>query len=211
MDNNNIKATSLANKNLGQKTTEPEKKITKVGGAQIAQSRGQKFKSLFISNEAGNLKSYIFMDVLIPAAKKAISDIVINGIDMILYGQTGRSKDRSDKRPYNSYYDGGSARRTESRGDRPSANNVSRMNCDVVWTYDDHGANAHTKALEALDALRDSMNRYHLVTMSEYCSITGVDYEYTYENYGWTSINSAQVVSCYNGWKLVMPKPMPID
>ena len=52
----------------------------------------QKFADVFISEDVNNVKSYIVMDVLVPAIKKAISDIVTNGIDMILYGKLGNQK-----------------------------------------------------------------------------------------------------------------------
>ncbi len=42
-----------------------------------------------------------------PAVKKAISDIVTTGIDMILYGEAGRSKNNgtASKVSYRNYYD----------------------------------------------------------------------------------------------------------
>ena len=73
--------------------SKPEKKVEKVvtGNVKLKKkSELSKFKDVFISEDVGNVKSYIFMDVVIPAAKKAISDIVRDGIDMILYGDTKR-------------------------------------------------------------------------------------------------------------------------
>lgn len=64
----------------------------------MKKSEMQKFADVFISEDVNNVKSYIVMDVLVPAIKKAISDIVTNGIDMILYGETGKSK-RTLQRP----------------------------------------------------------------------------------------------------------------
>ena len=44
------------------------------------------------SEDVANVKNYIVQDVLVPSLKKAISDIVTNGIDMLLYGETGVTK-----------------------------------------------------------------------------------------------------------------------
>ena len=52
----------------------------------------QKFADVFIAEDARNVKFYILMEVIVPAVKKAISDIVTTGIDMILYGEAGRMK-----------------------------------------------------------------------------------------------------------------------
>ena len=77
---------------------QPEKKIEKIiaGTAKTKKkTEMSKFKDIFISEDASNVKSYVLMDVLIPAIKKAVSDIVTNGIDMILYGSTGGGRKRS--------------------------------------------------------------------------------------------------------------------
>ena len=64
-----------------------EKKVEAITTATV-KKKGEmkKFTDIFISEDVGSVKSYILMDVLVPAIKKAISDIVTNGIDMILYG-----------------------------------------------------------------------------------------------------------------------------
>jgi len=59
------------------------KPVVKSGRTQKKGGLG-KLAGSIISEDAQNVKSYIVMDVLIPSIKKAISDIVINGIDIIL-------------------------------------------------------------------------------------------------------------------------------
>ena len=77
------------------KSSEERKKIDKVvqGTAKLKKkSATRKFTDVFISEDAANVKNYILTDVLIPAAKKLISDIVRDGIDMVLYGGSGGSR-----------------------------------------------------------------------------------------------------------------------
>ena len=84
-----------------QKDLVPEKRVEKVISGTVKpkkKSEMQKFADVFISEDVNNVKSYIVMDVLVPAIKKAISDIVTNGIDMILYGEAG-SRKRIRQRP----------------------------------------------------------------------------------------------------------------
>lgn len=95
-----------------RKESIPEKHVEKVISGTVKpkkKSEMQKFADVFISEDVNNVKSYIVMDVLVPAIKKAISDIVTNGIDMILYGEAGKSKKNStaSKVSYQKYYDGG--------------------------------------------------------------------------------------------------------
>ena len=87
-----------------------EKRVQKVvkDPAKTKKNEVRKIADIFISEDVANVKNYIFMDVLVPAVKKAIYDIVTNGIDMFLYGGTGRGKSSSSpgtKVSYRSYYD----------------------------------------------------------------------------------------------------------
>ena len=72
-----------------------EKKVEAViTGAAKTRKKGemQKFADVFIAEDANNVKSYILMEVIVPAVKKAISDIVTTGIDMIPVSYTHLSK-----------------------------------------------------------------------------------------------------------------------
>lgn len=84
-----------SNSDKARQEQQSEKKVEAViTGAAKTRKKGemQKFADVFIAEDANNVKSYILMEVIVPAVKKAISDIVTTGIDMILYGEAGRSK-----------------------------------------------------------------------------------------------------------------------
>lgn len=64
-----------------------EKRVKKVvSGTVKIKKKGEmrKLADVFISEDVANVKSYVLMDVLVPAIKKAIVDIVENGINMVL-------------------------------------------------------------------------------------------------------------------------------
>lgn len=86
-----------------------EKKVDKVVTGNVKRkkkSEVSKFKDVFISEDVSNVKSYIFLDVLVPAIKKAVSDIVKDGIDMMLYGdKRSGSRGSSSYVSYRSYSD----------------------------------------------------------------------------------------------------------
>ena len=70
-----------------------EKKVNKVVTGNVKRkkkSEVSKFKDVFISEDVSNVKTYIFLDVLVPAIKKAVSDIVKDGIDM-MYMETNEA------------------------------------------------------------------------------------------------------------------------
>jgi hypothetical protein len=161
----------------------------------------RKFTDIFVQEDVNNVKSYILMDVLVPAAKKAISDIVTNGIDMILYGETGRSKKRSnsDRVSYSRYYD--DDRRERSYGGSRTRNG---------YTYDDVIFETRAEAEEVLLRLEEAAKEYGQVSVADLFDLAGITGSYTDNKYGWTNLRNAYVDRDRDGWRLSMPKAMPL-
>ena len=88
-------------------SVQEEKRVEKVvrGKVKTQKNNKRKLADLFISEDAGNVKNYIFLDVIIPAVKKAIYDLVVGALDMSLYGGRGGGGRRStaDKVSYRDY------------------------------------------------------------------------------------------------------------
>lgn len=182
-----------------------EKRVQKplVGGAKTKKkSEISKIGDVFISEDIKNVKSYVLMDVLVPAIKKAISDIVTNGIDMILYGETGRSNKRAstDRFSYSSCYAG-------SRNDRPSE---SRNR----FEYDDIVFASRPDAARVQEELANVIERYGFVTVLDYYDMAEITAPHTANKYGWMSRQSiihADIIRVRDGYVIKLPKAMPID
>ena len=90
-----------------EKETAVDKKVEKVvsGTAKVRKKNGaRKLADVFVSEDAANVKSYIVFDVVIPAIKDVLSNVVKDSIDMILFGGTGsRNKRPSTNSSYFSY------------------------------------------------------------------------------------------------------------
>ena len=183
---------------------ETEHKVEKVvTGKVITKKKNglQKFADEFISEDAKNIKSYVFGEVLIPAIKKAISDIVTDGIDMILYGGSGRGSRRStaDKVSYRNYYD-----KRDSRSDRTYDYNTS-------YSYDDIILGSRGEAEDVLSRMDELMDTYGLVRVADLYDLVGISGNYTDNKYGWTNIRNAQIVHVRDGYMIKMPRAIPID
>lgn len=187
-------------------TAPPDKKVEKViSGSAKPKKKGemQKFADVFISEDVGNVKSYILMDVLVPAIKKAISDIVTNGIDMILYGETGRTRKASSgtKVSYGKFYD----REPDRRRERLAS---SRGGYD----YDDIVFETRGDAESVLDAMNDIISQYGVVSVGDLYDLADVSTDnYAVNKYGWTDISGCKPVRVRDGYILKLPKALPIN
>lgn len=182
-----------------------EKKVEKVvsGKTSTKKKSGiRKLSDTFLSEDASNVKSYIFSEVLLPAAKKLVSDIVTNGIDMLLYGEIKNKKGNSSKVSYSRYYDD---RRDRSRDYRSP---VVRNNFD----YDEIIFETRGDAEAVLDAMYDILNQYKVVSVAELYDLASITtHNYTCNNYGWIDLRGSSVVRVRDGYILKLPRALAID
>lgn len=205
MNENEYKPNSHKYKEGQKENSEEKKRVEKVVNGVVKskkKSEIQKFADIFISEDVSNVKSYIFVDVLIPAIKKAIKDVVTNGIDMLLYGETGHSKNGSaaSKVSYRSYYDRDTDRRSYS-------SNRTRTGYD----YDDIILDNRGEAEEVLSRMDELIATYGLVSVADFYDLVGVTSNYTDNKYGWTDIRNATVVRMRDGYAIKLPKALPLN
>lgn len=185
------------------------KRIEKVVAGPVKtrkKSKFSKFTEEFISEDAKNVKSYVLGEVLIPAIKKAISDIVTDGIDIILYGESrrgGRSRSNADRVSYRNYYDGGSYNRPQM--------NERRALMAGQYSYDDIILPTRGEAEDVLARMDELMDTYGLVRVADLYDLVGITGNYTDNKYGWTNITRAEIVRTRDGFMIKMPRAVPID
>lgn len=163
-------------------------------------SEGSKLKDIFISDDASSVASNLFMDILVPAIKNTLSDIVTNGINMILFGGDARNRNKrqSDYVSYN---------RFSSRDNR----DYNGYNARNAYALDDIYLNTRGDAEEVLDQMQDIINQYGIVRVADLYDMLGITGRYTDNRYGWSSVRRAKILSTRDGFKLELPKAMPID
>lgn len=183
-----------------------EKKVAKVitGTAKTKKkSETRKFADIFISEDITNVKSYVLMDVLVPAIKKAIDDIVSDGIHMILYGGHGgrdRNRGSAAKISYNRMYDS-----RDHRDDRV-------VRAGSAFDYDNIIFENRGDAEAVLSAMEDVIDQYGVVSVADLYDLADVSTNnYAANKYGWTDVHSAQAVRVRDGWMLKLPRALPLN
>lgn len=189
-----------------------ERKIEKVitGPVVTRKKTGfDKLKSEIISDDAKNIKQYVFGEVLIPALKKAISDVVTNGIDILLYGESrgrnGNGRSTADRVSYRSYYDG-----NNNGGGYNSSNRLTPPR-NTNYSYDDIILNSRGEAEDVLLRMDELMEQYGLVRVADLYDLVGITGNYTDNKYGWTNIRNAEIIRIRDGYMIKMPRAVPID
>lgn len=185
-----------------------KKKVEKVvsGSVKVKKKNGvTKFADNFISEDIHNVKSYVITDVLIPSVKRAISEMVTNGIDMILYGSTGGRSKRSsaDRVSYRNYYD----RRDDDRYRDRDRDRVRTS----AYSFDDIVLDSRGEAEEVLARMDELIDQYGIVSVADLYDLVGITGNYTDNKYGWTNIRNAEPIRVRDGYMLRLPKALPIN
>lgn len=202
--NEEYKSNSHRSKEGKTEALTDRKKVEKVVHGRVRtkpKSGVSKITDVFISEDAANVKSYIVMDVLVPAVKKAISDIVRDGIDMILYGES-RGRKSSLASGYVSYRD-------YSRSDDRDRFRDSRSRSS--YAHDDIILDSRGEAEEVLTRMDELIDTYGNVSVADLYDLVGKSSEYTDNKYGWTNIRNAEPIRVRDGYMLKLPKALPIN
>ena len=175
--------------------------VTKNPARTQKKSGVKKLTDAFIAEDVSNIKNYIVKDILIPAVKKGIVDVITNSVDMLFYGEAGRSnRNRGGRMSYNSIYNNGNS--------RPSPRTESYVNDKTP--YDRQIVDTLQEAKDAIAQLNEILQVYPSACIADYYEMIQVTAESTDYNYGWTEFIDPEYVRVPDGWMIKMPKAHPL-
>lgn len=145
----------------------------------------------------------INQDIIIPAIKNIIVDSITTGINSIMFpdGSGPRSSTTGNARTYHNAY----------RGAQKSYGNSYRARNEVPQSrarkvVEEYIFEDRNEALDVLDGLRDIIAQYGQTSVADYYDLIGVDGDYTDNNYGWDTLDTARVVGVRGGFVLRLPQ-----
>lgn len=164
----------------------------------------------FFGEDTKNVGTYILWDVLIPAAKDTIQEMVASGIQMLLFGES-RGPSRSNRRDrergrstvsYGSYY------RPSSRNENPERRYGRSVRHDVEEIIFERG----DEAADVLATLEDMIDNYGQATIADYYDASGYpDSNFTNNKYGWDDLSKTRCIHVRGGYIIDLPRPIELD
>lgn len=182
------------------KEQETKKKMPKVVNGKVKtkkKSEISKIKSAIFAEDINNVKDYLLNGVIIPSIKKALHEIISNGSDMLIYGETKPNKKSSA--PYVSYRDYSDETRSRSR-ERTSSFDLD----EIVFDTEKDGE-------AVLNELYAALKRFGIVSVADLYDLIDMSAPYTANKYGWNHFRGAEVLRGRDGYFLKLPKPRLID
>ena len=186
---------------------EPKKKFDKVVKGKVTlkeQNDIQKIANDFLAEDLKTVKDRIIAEYLIPMLKNGLCSIFNSAINIALWGDdrsrsssTNYSSSSRQRNSYDRYYQDGQSSRpgTSGRPTRTLQNLDFEVRCDADDTL-----------YEMYDALR----KYNQVSVGDMWDMLGVSNESTDYNYGWYNLDGAYIKGIPGGYRLVLPRPIPL-
>lgn len=187
-----------------------ERKVEQITVGKISKKKkslGRKVTETIFDEDSKSVGQYILWDVLIPAAKSTISDVVSNGIEMLLYGgertrgnRTSRDRGRSYV-SYSSYYE-------DDRREHYKRNRRARQ---AQHDFDDVLFDSRNDAEAVLSRMLDVLDEYDDISVADFYDMVGVDSVYTDRDWGWENLSSAYVERIRDGYIIRLPRAIALN
>lgn len=167
-----------------------------------------KIAETFTGDDAGTVGEYIIFDVMLPAFKNLLFDVVSEGSRRMLFGTSG----------------GGRSVASASRGGQVAYNRIAAKGSGVIANNAPHTMSRAARATHdfrelvfdtrgeaevILEKLRDAIAEYDNVTVADMYECVEITAGFTDHNWGWigNDLNQARVKPVSAGYLLDMPAP----
>lgn len=196
--------------------SEAEKKVVRVVTGEARTRRKplmRRFAETFIAEDASSVGRYLFLEVLIPAAKDMILDLGREGLERTLFGGRGGGRGRS------------SFRSSMGSGSHVSYNRYSSNG--VPWkreeerTISQRGRRRHDfreivldtrqEANDVIDQMYELVSKFGEATVADLYDMCGIEEKHTDGNYGWRNLEGSRAVHVREGYVLDLPAPVQLD
>lgn len=192
---------------------EPREALSKIVKGGVKTRKAPFYKRIarsLIADDATSVGDYIITDVIGPAIKNLIYDIITGGASRTLYGSSRGARRESSIRG------GGPISSIRTRYDRmaeePTRRGLTqeqRAEQRARHDFREVQLDFREEAIEVLEALIDYANRYGTVSVAELYTLTGVTGSYVDQKWGWTEaeVGTADIRQHRGGWLIDLPSP----
>ena len=214
MDDKKVKLGDLPGnqKTVNINKDQKEKKLQKVVKGNVVKQKKSLTKrivSSMVGEDVSSVSQYIIQDVIVPAAKNTIADMVTGGIEMLLFGEIKGSKTKrrggQSYVSYNSYYG------RDDRRDPRSSSHKRAPRSRTSHIFDDIVLETRGEAEEVVSLLVELTDTYGMATVADLYDLVGITSEFTDTKYGWETLGGATVDRTRNGYLLNLPRTIQLD
>lgn len=201
----NPHAEAAAKQSPAVSASEHKPRVQQVSSAPAKRKKettADKIKKAFFGEEVTNVKDYMIFDILIPALRATISDMLCGGVQAVFGGTKKSKKGGLDYASIN-------RNKYASNRDRDDRSYSSRGSS----AFDDILLETRAEAEEVLSQLSDLAYDYGQASIADLYDLVGISANFTDEKYGWFKgdLRTAGVRRVRDGYLLELPRACRLD
>ena len=185
-------------------------KVVAGNASKQKKSTSQKIKEALIG-DAEEVRSYLVWDVLVPAVKDTIVDLIKAFAEGMFHSAGTRNRNHIQRNGGTSYVSYSSY--SNKPPQRTYSNGPMRGSYNARYAYDFQGIVYDTRedAENVLNALAERTMLYGMASVADLYELSGIASSYTDTDYGWAEVSRASVQRTRDGYIIELPKPERLD
>jgi hypothetical protein len=192
-----------------EQVAEPREKVEKVIEGKVVKRKQPLWKRAarsMIADDAQSVGDFILVDVIIPAAKNLIRDIVVGGTDRALYG-SAKARGR-----VGTTIVGGGLSSLRTRYDKMAEERPRTLSREsrAKHDFDDIVLDDRNEAITVMEELISRVSRFGSASVTDLYDLVGVTGSFTDQRWGWTDLSTADIRQSRGGFLLDLPRPEPL-
>lgn len=183
-----------------------DKKIVKSGVKEIKENEFKKFFKNLFAEDVKSVGPRLFSEVMMPGVKRLIVSVGQTALAWI-FGDTKATPSGTglgSNVSYSSYY-------LNQQRAKPNSYVNTPDDRESILTISMQEISDRNEAEEVLAELKNSIELYGHVKVSEYYDLLGKRSTYTDERYGWRNLDSVVVKPTVSGYILTLPPAVPLN
>ena len=187
---------------------EPKTRSTPVAKGVVREaSLAKRVQEAFISTETGSIGNYVLFDIVIPAIKNVVGDVIGESVNRLFYGDGAPRRTAPGRASYTSY---GRVVKKHDGSTRDRRYDISRR-ARSQHDFEEVTFETRVEASTVLDSLLNLIDQYGSATVQDLYDLCGISTEPVDTTWGWTALGSATVTRIRDGYVLDLPRPIPLD
>jgi hypothetical protein len=174
-------------------------------------SLGRRLRNMLIGDNSTSVLQYVVIEVVVPQVKELISEMLQQGLERTLYGESRSAHRRPGSRPasshtpYNRYSDRSSRPLSRpTRDDRPIGSVQPR-------SIDDIRLATRVEADTVIHHMYDLLDEYGMVCVGDVMTLVGLTSSPIDQKWGWDDLTTAKIRRVNGGYVLELPPTIPLD
>lgn len=195
---------------LPKKEEEPREPVQKIVEGKVTTRKQPWWKRAarnMVAEDAQSVGDWILTDVIVPAAKNLILEIVIGSTERTLLG--GSRNRRGVRGGLRGEITGLRSTRYDQMGPGEPRRMLSRET-RARHDFDEVVLDSRSEAIAVVEDLIARVIRYGAASVADLYDLVGVTGSFADQRWGWTDLSTADVRQSRGGWLLDLPQPEPL-